>query len=309
MIIFHPFYYVIGWPLAHVYHALGSLFDAAGEQWLFTFFVLGFIFWFGLAPLHARKVHTVRILKAIEPQIEELRRRYADDRSQLNALTFRVYQKYGVNPPSGLIRLLVNLILLFSVYGFFQIISRPGLGYYNSVFGMPRAVIQSFAGARVFGVPITARLFNGDIYAPPHNRPLIILSILIGTGVTVLNIGLTRHRGGEIGSSTVPAIGFTLVLGVWAIGWPLALIWQITAANTFSTLTLAIMSARPERRERSVKIRSRLPTAYEEPITEQAAFGAAIRTMVYGRWSLWIQVASLAVALPAAILAVLALLH
>lgn len=77
-----------------------------------------------LWPLGRQAIKSQKSLQDLQPKIEELKKKYADNKVELSRATMDLYKENKVNPFSSCLPLLVQLPFLFAVYQVF----RDGLG-------------------------------------------------------------------------------------------------------------------------------------------------------------------------------------
>ncbi|MCM0649943.1 YidC/Oxa1 family membrane protein insertase [Clostridium swellfunianum] len=86
-------------------------------------------------PLTIKQYRSTAKISEIQPQIQEIQKKYKNDPQKLNAETVKLYQEYKINPASGCLPLLIQMPVLFSLY---YVISQP-LKY---MFKIPKDVIS-----------------------------------------------------------------------------------------------------------------------------------------------------------------------
>ena len=69
-----------------------------------------------LLPLTIKQQRSMMLTQKIQPLLQELQKKYANDKEKLNAETMKLYQKYQVNPMSGCLPMLIQLPLLMALY-------------------------------------------------------------------------------------------------------------------------------------------------------------------------------------------------
>lgn len=92
-------------------------------------FLKGFLGNFGLAilaltvvlklaffPLANKSYSSMGRMKALQPEIEKLRERYADDRLKVNEKTMELYKREKVNPLAGCLPMLIQIPVFFALY-------------------------------------------------------------------------------------------------------------------------------------------------------------------------------------------------
>lgn len=73
-----------------------------------------------LMPLSFAALRTQRAIKAIEPEMKQIREQYKDDKETQAKETFALYKKYGVNPFAGILTLLIQFPIVLSLYWVFN---------------------------------------------------------------------------------------------------------------------------------------------------------------------------------------------
>ncbi|MBR4429471.1 MAG: YidC/Oxa1 family membrane protein insertase [Clostridia bacterium] len=69
-----------------------------------------------LLPLDVKSRRSMKAMSALNPKIEELKKRYANDQQKLNMKTQELYKKSGVNPLSGCLPMLIQLPILYIMF-------------------------------------------------------------------------------------------------------------------------------------------------------------------------------------------------
>lgn len=69
-----------------------------------------------LYPLSRGQMQSALKMKALQPEIEKLRKKYADDPMTLQREQMRLFSEYGVNPMGGCLPLLLQLPILYALY-------------------------------------------------------------------------------------------------------------------------------------------------------------------------------------------------
>ncbi|AOT68736.1 YidC/Oxa1 family membrane protein insertase [Geosporobacter ferrireducens] len=75
-----------------------------------------------LLPLYIKQYHSTSKLSEIQPQMQEIQKRYKNDKEKLNEEMMKLYQENKVNPAGGCLPLLIQMPILFSLY---YVISQP----------------------------------------------------------------------------------------------------------------------------------------------------------------------------------------
>jgi YidC/Oxa1 family membrane protein insertase len=99
-------------------------------------------------------------MRALSPQLAQLRRTYGDDRRRLAEETQKLQREHGVNPLGALAPALMQVPVFLALLHVLRYFNRPGLTFEqnaaisNYVFGP--AQVRSFLEARLFGAPLSA---------------------------------------------------------------------------------------------------------------------------------------------------------
>jgi YidC/Oxa1 family membrane protein insertase len=106
------------------------------------------------------QLRSARAMRALAPQLAELRRRHGDDRRKLADETQKLQHAHGVNPFGALAPALIQVPVFIALLHVLRCFNRPGLSFEqnaaipNYVFGP--AEVRSFLEARLFGAPLSA---------------------------------------------------------------------------------------------------------------------------------------------------------
>ena len=117
-----------------------------------------------IMPLSFAALRTQRAIKAIEPEMKEIREKLKDDKETQAKEMFALYKKYGVNPFAGLLTLIIQLPIVISLYWVFNnkelLVVDVSLLY--SFVPAPLAISPLFLGIfAVTGASITLALLAG----------------------------------------------------------------------------------------------------------------------------------------------------
>jgi len=67
-------------------------------------------------PLSTGQMKSMQKMKVLQPKITEIREKYKDDPTKLNAEMLKVYRTYGVNPAGGCLPMVLQMPILFALY-------------------------------------------------------------------------------------------------------------------------------------------------------------------------------------------------
>ncbi len=75
-----------------------------------------------LLPLMIKQYKSMAAMQALSPKIEEIKKRYGNDKEKLNVEMMNIYKEQNVNPAAGCLPLLIQFPILI---GLWQVISKP----------------------------------------------------------------------------------------------------------------------------------------------------------------------------------------
>ena len=69
-----------------------------------------------LMPLDIKSKRSMKRMQAVQPRIDELNKKYKDDKDKLNRKMQELYQKEKISPLSGCLPMLIQLPILFAMF-------------------------------------------------------------------------------------------------------------------------------------------------------------------------------------------------
>lgn len=114
-------------PLYPVIHALGQLFYFIYDKLVFENYGLAIILFtlivrFALLPLTVKQYKSSAMMQEVQPKIQEIQKRYKNDKEKLNQEMMKLYSEEKINPAGGCLPLLIQMPILLSLW---QVISYP----------------------------------------------------------------------------------------------------------------------------------------------------------------------------------------
>lgn len=118
-----------------------------------------------LLPLSKQSIKSQKALQEIQPKIDELKKKYADNKEEMARATMALYKENKVNPLSSCLPLLIQLPFLFAVFRVFRDFGSNGkaLDYVYSFISRP----ETISSIGLFGLL--------DL-----SKPNVILAVLAG---------------------------------------------------------------------------------------------------------------------------------
>ena len=168
-----------------------------------------------LWPLQTKANKSMRRMAALSPKMQELREKFKDDPTKMNAEVMRLYKDYGINPVSGCLPMLIQIPIFF---GLFTML-RQAVELRNA----------SFLWVSDLSQPDTIA------YLPGIGWPINILPLIMaGTSFWMMQV---TPKSGDATQQRVMMF-MPLIFVVFCYNFAAALALYYTAQNLFTILQL-----------------------------------------------------------------------
>ena len=97
-----------------------------------------------MMPLTLKQYKSTAGMQKLQPLLQELQRKYANDKEKLNQETMKLYQEHKINPAGGCLPLLIQMPILFALW---QVIAKP-LQFMLGITGAELDKLTTEAGAK-----------------------------------------------------------------------------------------------------------------------------------------------------------------
>src|SRR5579872_5508918 len=134
----------------HIHAGLGALFGPdTGLAWGLSIVILVMIIRLCLVPLFVKQVHAQRKMAQHAPQLQELRKKYKNDKQRLNEETMKFYKENGVNPLAGCLPMIPQMIVFFSLFSVLRGITNWTPGH-KPPYGLTVNAVRSAKQTKIF---------------------------------------------------------------------------------------------------------------------------------------------------------------
>ena len=195
MSILNPLFDAVAWVIMQIHAVLSVPFGASsGWAWGLSIVILVMFMRLIMVPLFIKQVNAQRKMQAHMPQLQEIRKRYKNDKQRLNEETMKFYKENGINPLGGCLPLVAQLPVFWALFNVLRAISdwQPGQ---VPKYGLTVPVVESAKEARIFG----ASLADKFLFPLPHEtlqaRIVILIFVLISAATTFLTVRQSARRG------------------------------------------------------------------------------------------------------------------
>jgi YidC/Oxa1 family membrane protein insertase len=192
-----PIYNAVSWLMAQIHSGL-SLFmpSTSGQAWFLTIIVLVVLMRLVLVPLFVKQMHSMRKMSALTPQLQELRKKYKNDKQTLNEETMRLYKEAGVNPLGGCLPLLAQMPVFFALFT----VLREIAGWHSGLplpFGFTEATVKSAQNADILGAHISDKVLfvPAGMHVPLEAKIVILCFVAVSVVTTFMTVRQSTKRG------------------------------------------------------------------------------------------------------------------
>lgn len=198
MAILNPLNDLVAWVIMRLHSVLGALFGPdSGWAWGLSIVFLVMIIRLCLVPLFVKQVNAQRKMAQHAPQLQELRKKYKNDKQRLNEETMKYYKENGVNPLAGCLPMIPQLIIFFSLFSVLRFIAdwKPGAPLQ---YGFTESVALSAKHTTIFGVHLYDKLLFRTAGSPPlstHVIIVIVLTVVLSATTTFMTVRQSAKRG------------------------------------------------------------------------------------------------------------------
>jgi YidC/Oxa1 family membrane protein insertase len=193
--ILNPLFEAVAWVIMRIHAALSVPFGASsGWAWGLSIVLLVMLMRLIMVPLFVKQVRSQRKMQSHMPQLQELRKRYKNDKQRLNEETMKFYKENGINPLGGCLPLVAQLPVFWALFNVLRAIAdwQPGQ---VPKYGLTVPVVESAREARIFG----ASLADKFLFPLPHqtleSRLVILVFVLVSAATTYMTMRQSQKRG------------------------------------------------------------------------------------------------------------------
>src|SRR5215471_1756770 len=177
-------------------HAVLAVPFGASSGWAWGLSIVFLVMFMRLlmVPLFVKQVNAQRKMQSHMPQLQEIRKRYKNDKQRLNEETMKFYKENGINPLGGCLPLIAQLPVFWALFNVLRAIAdwQPGQ---VPKYGLTVPVVESAREARIFG----ASLADKFLFPLPHqtlqSRIVILIFVLASAATTYLTMRQSAKRG------------------------------------------------------------------------------------------------------------------
>jgi YidC/Oxa1 family membrane protein insertase len=193
----NPLYDAVAWVMQQIHTGLSTFMSpVSGLAWVLTIVILVVLMRLVLVPLFVKQMHATRKMTALAPQIQELRKKYKNDKQTLNQETMKLYKENGANPLAGCLPLLGQMPLFFALFSVLRGISDWKVGSGKPPpYGLSPSFVLSAQHADIFGAHIPDKFLFPLPGQTLESRLVILFAVLISVATTFMTVRQSTKRG------------------------------------------------------------------------------------------------------------------
>jgi YidC/Oxa1 family membrane protein insertase len=195
--ILNPLFEAVAWVIMRIHAVLAVPFGASsGWAWGLSIVILVMLMRLIMVPLFVKQVNSQRKMQSHMPHLQELRKRYKNDKTRLNEETMKFYKENGINPLGGCLPLVAQLPVFWSLFNVLRAIASWTPGH-PTQYGLTSDVVKSALDAHIFGVTLADKFLfiPTGLHETWTSRIIILLSVLVSALTTFLTMRQSAKRG------------------------------------------------------------------------------------------------------------------
>jgi YidC/Oxa1 family membrane protein insertase len=198
--ILNPLFEAVAWVMMRIHAVLAVPFGASsGVTWTLTIVILVVLMRLIMVPLFIKQRNSMWKMQSHQPQLQELRRKYKNDKTKLNEETMKFYKENGINPLGGCLPLVAQLPVFWSLFSVLKAVARwtpAAAGHVQTApqYGMTTQFVESAHNARIFGIALVDQFLHPVAGESLTSRLLIVLFVLISSVTTFLTMRQSQKR-------------------------------------------------------------------------------------------------------------------
>ncbi len=195
MSILNPLFDLVAWAMMRIHAVLAVPFGASsGVTWGLSIVILVVLMRLLMVPLFIKQRNSMWKMQSHMPQLQELRKRYKNDKTRLNEETMKFYKENGINPLGGCLPLLAQMPVFWALFNVLRAIAEWKPGQLPK-YGLTIPVVESATKAHIFGVTLYDSFLRPSAGESWTSRIIILVFVLVSAATTFLTMKQSQRRG------------------------------------------------------------------------------------------------------------------
>ena len=201
MSFLNPLFEAVAWVMMRIHAVLAVPFGASsGVTWALSIIILVVLMRLIMVPLFIKQRNSMWKMQSHMPQLQEIRKKYKNDKTRLNEETMKFYKENGINPLGGCLPLVAQLPVFWALFNVLKAIAQwtpPAAGQAASQpkYGMTIPFVESAHQAKIFGISLYDQFLHPAAGETLTSRLLIVVFVLISAATTFLTMRQSQRRG------------------------------------------------------------------------------------------------------------------
>jgi YidC/Oxa1 family membrane protein insertase len=191
----NPLFDAVAWVIMRIHAVLAVPFgEASGWAWGLSIVLLVMLMRLLMVPLFIKQRNSMLKMQSHMPHLQELRKKYKNDKTKLNEETMKFYKENGINPLGGCLPLLAQMPVFWSLFNVLKAISDWQVGH-PTQYGLTIPVVTSAKNAHIFGVSLADTFLRASSSESLATKSIIVVAVLISAATTFLTMRQSQKRG------------------------------------------------------------------------------------------------------------------
>ncbi|MEO5878222.1 MAG: membrane protein insertase YidC [Streptosporangiaceae bacterium] len=245
-----PLYRAVAWILLQIHSGLTAIGIPSDSGWAWggSIVLLTVLMRILIFPLFVKQIHSSRKMQALNPQMQDLRKKYKNDKQRLNQEMMKLYQENGANPISGCLPLLVQFPVFISL---FQVLNKiahaktsvvDGVEVTHGSHGISGRLVAEAQNADIFGASISDSFIGAWGHDPRPISALVVtgLAVIISSTTTFFTMKVSMSRqpamdpGNPMASAQKMMVWLAPLFGLFGLNFPLGVLLYWVTSNSWT---------------------------------------------------------------------------
>ncbi|MFI6741637.1 membrane protein insertase YidC [Nonomuraea sp. NPDC050451] len=155
----------------------------SGLTWALTIITLTVCMRILIFPLFLKQMRSSRKMQELAPKVQDLRKRYKNDKQRMNQEVMALYQGAGANPLGGCLPVVAQFPIFISMFTVLQNMANG-----HPKYGMTQELVDSARAAHIFGAPLPASFFMSEAQIAGFDATVLQTKIVLGIFVAISSL-------------------------------------------------------------------------------------------------------------------------
>ncbi|WP_327088580.1 membrane protein insertase YidC [Nonomuraea sp. NBC_01738] len=128
----------------------------SGLTWALTIITITVMMRILIFPLFLKQMRSSKKMQELAPKVQDIRKRYKNDKQRMNQEVMALYQGAGANPLGGCLPVVAQFPIFISMFTVLNNMAHGTLVNGQPKFGMSLEMVESARSAHIFGAPLPA---------------------------------------------------------------------------------------------------------------------------------------------------------